>query len=333
MTKGRLKSNLDIVNDCDRFGSYIEYNFAANCDGTRFPYYESDPNKYSELLSTCYRFRLHGSPLVGYIPQWVVKQMPWGDGWLVDHEQKLVSPLTDHSSVESQNSLLKNTLERARDLESFKVLRRWRNELYPVIGMSSEISMERAGSALFGINTYAAHMTAYIRDGNHIKIWVPRRASNKATYGGMLDNTVAGGLGSGEKPMECLVREAEEEASLPEDLIRQHAKPCGTVSYFMIRDSKAGGETDLLQPECNFIYDLELSADIVPRPNDNEVEDFQLWSVEKVQEAIAEGQFKPNCAAILLDFFIRHGILTPANEDNYAEIVSRLHRKLPFPTL
>lgn len=132
--------------------------------------------------------------------------------------------------------------------------------------------------------------------------------------------------------MECLVREAEEEASFPEDLIRQYAKPRGTVSYFSIRDSKAGGETDLLQPECQFVFDLELTSDIEPKPNDDEVEDFQLWDVEKVQRAIAEGQFKPNCALVLLDFFVRHGILTPENEKDYVEIVSRLHRKLPFPT-
>lgn len=47
---------------------------------------------------------------------------------------------------------------------------------------------------------------------------------------------------------------------------------------------------------------------------------------------MAEGQFKPNCAMVLLDFFVRHAILTPDNEADYAEIVSRLHRKLPFQT-
>ncbi|KAL8826491.1 MAG: hypothetical protein Q9191_003763 [Dirinaria sp. TL-2023a] len=315
MAKGQLMSNLDIVNDCDRL-----------------PYYESDPGKYSDLLSTCYKFHLHGSPIVGYMPHWVVEEMPWGEGWLVDHTQKLVSPHTDYDSVESQSRLIRETLERAKERDKFKVLRRWRNELHSVVGMSGEVSMERAGSALFGIITYGAHLTAYVGDGDRMKIWVPRRASNKHTYGGMLDNTVAGGISKGEKPFECLVREAEEEASLPEGVVRKHAKPCGTVSYFLIRDAKAGGETGLLQPECQFVYDLELGADIIPKPNDDEVEDFQLWGVDKVQKAIAEGQFKPNCALVLLDFFIRHGILTPDNEADYAEIVSRLHRKLPFPT-
>ena len=175
-------------------------------------------------------------------------------------------------------------------------------------------------------------MTAYVKDQDGLKIWVPRRARDKQTYGGMLDNTVAGGISTGEEPLECLIREATEEASFPERLVREHAKACGTVTYFHIRNEKAGGETGLLQPECQHVYDLEVDADTVPKPGDNEVEGFMLWTIEKLQGALAEGQFKPNCALVLLDFFVRHGILTAENEKDYVEIVSRLHRKLPFPT-
>lgn len=35
---------------------------------------------------------------------------------------------------------------------------------------------------------------------------------------------------------------------------------------------------------------------------------------------------------VLIDFFIRHGILTPENEPDYIEIVARLHRRFEFPT-
>ena len=195
------------------------------------------------------------------------------------------------------------------------------------------VSMERAGSALFGINTYGVHMTAYVNTPQEgMKIWVPRRARNKQTYGGMLDNSVAGGLSTGEQPFECLVREAAEEASFSEQLVRSNAKPCGTVSYFHIRDARAGGEAGLLQPECQYVYDMEIGEEVIPKPGDNEVEDFYLWSVGEVKRALAEGQFKPNCAVVLLDFFIRRGILTAENEKDYVEIVSRIHRKLPFPT-
>lgn len=107
---------------------------------------------------------------------------------------------------------------------------------------------------------------------------------------------------------------------------------CGTVTYFYVRDERAGGETGLLQPECQYVYDLEVGEDVVPKPGDQEVEEFGLWSVEEVKESLARGEWKPNTALVMLDFFVRHGILTPANEKDYVEIVSRLHRRLEFPT-
>lgn len=149
-----------------------------------------------------------------------------------------------------------------------------RNEFAPLLPIhcwkkaDSEIHIS---SPLFGINSYGVHLTAYVKDGDQMKIWVPRRAAEKQTYGGMLDNTVAGGISVGETPMECLVREADEEASFPADLIRGHAKPVGTVSYFMIRDKRAGGEEGLMQPECQFVYDLEVDKSVIPKPNDDEV--------------------------------------------------------------
>lgn len=220
--------------------------------------------------------------------------------------------------------------------QAFEILNGWRNELYPVYGPQNEVlySIERSASALFGIMTYGVHMTAYVRSpqsSHGIKIWVPRRAAGKQTYGGMLDNTVAGGMATSETSLECLVREAEEEASLPGDLVEKCSTSRGAVTYIYIRTAKATGEIGLIQPECQFVYDLELPADIIPKPNDSEVQEFYLWDVEEVQEHMARGEFKPNCALIMLDFFIRHGILTPENERDYDEINGRIHRKLEFP--
>ena len=93
-------------------------------------------------------------------------------------------------------------------------------------------------------------MTAFVRDStasHGIKFWIPRRAAGKQTYGGMLDNTVAGGLTAGEEPIECLVRESDEEASLPEKLVRENATSHGTITYIYIRGSQAGGETGMVR--------------------------------------------------------------------------------------
>ena len=302
-----------------------------------FPYYEIDPEEYTRLRSTCWELHLEGGSCpYGYIKQSVVERMPWdGTTWQIDTEKRCIMPAPKRLT-HTQEKVIRETLEEAKRRDIFQILRGWRNELYPVHGPYSSrkpmVSMERAGSALFGINTYGVHMTAYVSTPQGMKIWVPRRARNKQTYGGMLDNTVAGGLSTGEKPFACLVREAAEEASFSEQLVRSNAKPCGTVSYFHIRDAKAGGEAGLLQPECQYVFDMEIGAEVVPKPGDDEVEDFCLWTVHEVKRALAEGQFKPNCAMVLLDFFVRRGILTAENEKDYAEIVSRLHRKLPFPT-
>ena len=215
----------------------------------------------------------------------------------------------------------------------FKVLDGWRDELYPIYGPGRRLilEMERSATPLFGVVTYGVHMTGFVRTDGGMKIWVPRRSATKQTYPGMMDNTVAGGLSAGEKPSTCVVREAFEEASLPEEVARK-AIPCGTLTYFHVRDSRAGGETGLCQPECQYIYDLEIPPDVIPKPEDGEATDFRLLTVPEVQEALATGQFKPNCALLLLEFFVRHGIVTPENEPDYIEIVSRLHRKLEFPT-
>jgi 8-oxo-dGTP pyrophosphatase MutT (NUDIX family) len=223
-----------------------------------------------------------------------------------------------------------------REKQDFRVLCGWRDELYPVYGPKNEVlySIERSAAALFGLVTYGVHLTAYVRDAQAsygMKIWIPRRAAGKQTYGGMLDNTVAGGIAVGEEALQCLVREAEEEASLPKDLVEQVATSHGAVTYIYTRSEKATGETGLIQPECQYVYDLELPSDVIPKPNDSEVQEFYLWTVEEVQNHMAKGEFKPNCALLLLDFFIRHEILTSENEKDFEEIKSRIHRNLEFP--
>lgn len=219
----------------------------------------------------------------------------------------------------------------------WEAVRKWRDEPWPVYGDDGDdllYSVERAGAGLLGVMRFGVHMTGYVKDegsSHGIKIWVPRRAADKSNYPSMLDNTVAGGLMTREDPFECMIREADEEAALSEELMRERCKVAGTVTYIYITDERSGGERDLIYPETQWVYDIELPADVIPTPKDGEVAEFYLWTVEQVQEAMARGEFKPNCALILLDFFLRNGILTPKNEPHYEELVRRMHRKVPFP--
>jgi 8-oxo-dGTP pyrophosphatase MutT (NUDIX family) len=129
------------------------------------------------------------------------------------------------------------------------------------------------------------HMTAYVppSPSSPLRIWTPRRSLGKSTYGGMLDNTVAGGIASGMGVFDTLVKEGGEEASLPAELIIAKAKGVGMVSYFYQREKSAGGEIGLLQPEVEYVFDLELGEDIVPKPCDDEVQEFILMPVDDVR--------------------------------------------------
>lgn len=275
---------------------------------------------------------------MGYILPRVVEQFPLTSNWTKDDKAKTLTfqpkqvPSDTEEAAKHRTDVLAKDLQAWREAKVFGVLDGWRNELYPVYGPDKQLlfSMERSASALFGIVTYGVHMTAYTESADGIKIWTPRRSPTKQTYPNMLDNTVAGGLSTGENPFGCLIRESMEEASIPEDVVK-HAKACGTMTYYYVRGEQAGGEVGLCQPECQYVYDLVLPENVIPKPGDNEAVDFQLLTIDEVKEALAAGRFKPNCAMLLVDFFVRHGILTSENEPDYLEIVTRLHRRLDFP--
>lgn len=286
-----------------------------------------------------FEFKLAGcSSCLGYILPHIAERFPLTSDWDRNSTTQTLTfkpsnvPSDPEQAAQYRTKILAKYLQETREARVFQVLDGWRDELYPVFGPDRQLlfSMERSASPLFGIVTYGVHMTAYIESDQGIKVWVPRRAPTKQTYPGMMDNTVAGGLTTGEKPFECLVRESMEEASLPCEVV-QHARACGTMTYFHLRDGRAGGEIGLCQPECQYVYDLVLPDDVIPKPGDDEAVDFRLFSLDEVKAALAAGQFKPNCAMLLVEFFVRHGILTPENEPDYLEIVSRVHRRLQFP--
>lgn len=313
--------------------SFSNLDLVRQCDGFPYPAHETD--RYLASIQTFYQLRVAGHDYaLGYMLPSVAEVFRGTPSWDIDDDERTLT-LTAGRTAEERSQAIETTLLAVKATGHFKVLDKWRGELYAVYGRNRELlfSVERSASPLFGVVTYGIHLTAYTKKDGQLKIWTPRRARTKQTYGGMLDNAVAGGIATGETPFESLVRECAEEASLPEDLVRSRAKACGTLTYYYIRDERAGGETNLMQPEVQYVYDIELPEDTIPKPGDDEVEEFYLWSVEEVQEAMKKGEFKPNCSLVVLDFFIRHGIITNENEQDYIEIVSRLHRRLEFPTL
>lgn len=264
----------------------------------------------------------------GYVHSSFVKDMSWPEAWALDHESRTLT-LSAEKSFDKRTEAMDITLREGVDKGEGSVygLGNWCNELFPVYAVDGEHVMDMDGCGVdpFGIKSFAVHLTAYVKteDGT-TRYWVPRRAKTKRTYPGILDNSVGGSLASREQSIDCIVREAAEEASLPPEFTRARIKACGALSYQMT-------SLDNGQPGCQhqyqYVYEMELPLDVTPTPCDGEVEEFKLMTIEEVQDALARGEFKLNCAMTWMAYFIRHGILAAENEPDFLEICARLHRK------
>ena len=235
-------------------------------------------------------------------------------------EKREITLTTRLDSFETRSAAVGPVLEALRDDGTIPA---WRDELYPVAttyGAPPLLQMERAAFPCLGLRAYGVHINGFVRDGEHTKMWIARRALDKPTYPGMLDNMVAGGLPIDIGLRENVLKECAEEAGIPEELAIR-AVPTGAISY--CKEVPEG-----LKPDLQFVCDLELPAGFEPQPVDGEVEAFYLWPIEKVMEVVANtNEFKFNCALVIIDFLMRHGFFSP-EDDHYLEIADGLRRPL-----
>jgi len=195
-----------------------------------------------------------------------------------------------------------------------------RNELYPATptwGASPRFLFDRALAPFFGLRAYGVHMNGYVRKEDGLHLWIGRRAADKAVAPNMLDNTVAGGQPASLSLRENLIKECAEEANIPREMAeRAVSVGCMTYEY----ETEAG-----LKPDCMFTYDLEMPADFVPENTDGEISEFMLMSAADVMAIVREtDEFKFNCSLALISFFIRHGLIDPDTEDDYAYLCEGL---------
>jgi 8-oxo-dGTP pyrophosphatase MutT (NUDIX family) len=235
----------------------------------------------------------------------------------------------------------------------------WRDEPYPIFGDGAAwtpaadgplFQVERAVVPWLGARAFGVHINGYVASAESSSssssprrptaLWVARRSKNKPTWPGMLDHLAAGGQPAGMGATANAVKEAWEEAGVPKELCEGGGKggqaaaacpggglrPVGTVTY-------RGLSSEGLKPDTLFVYDLELPVEFVPEPQDGEVEAFELWSVERVMQALAEAggerrypAFKPNVAVVIVDFLVRHGFVGPDTGPEYAEVVAKLRQ-------
>jgi len=198
---------------------------------------------------------------------------------------------------------------------------KWRNEVFAVAprwGAAPVFSLDRGAVSFFGVRAYGVHMNGYRRETDGIWLWIGRRSPLKLVSPGKLDNLVAGGMGGGLGAPETLVKEAEEEASVPEALVAR-ARAVGAVSYKM--EVPQGLRDDVL-----FLYDLETPPEFEPQNRDGEIVEFMLMQVNEALARVSDGDdFKFNVNLTIIDFALRHGLLTPEDPDYLALLVG-LHR-------
>jgi 8-oxo-dGTP pyrophosphatase MutT (NUDIX family) len=205
---------------------------------------------------------------------------------------------------------------------------RYRDEAFDVFAGQDGLPLgpsiariDRGAIAYLGIAARGVHLNGFVRDGQNLKLWVARRSLSKKPDPGKFDHIVAGGIGAGYTARDTLIKEAAEEAGMPESIAAK-AVYGGAIAYRILRPE--GLRRDLL-----FCYDLELPADFTPHPSDGEVEDFSLWPIEQVLATMAAGDgFKFNVNLVILDFCLRHGVIVATGLPELAQLqrnIGNLH--------
>ena len=200
---------------------------------------------------------------------------------------------------------------------------KWRSECFtvaPFWGAPAHFKIDRGAVPFFGVRAYGVHLNGFVRDSEALKLWIGRRSPKKAVAPDKLDNLVAGGIGYPYGLVETLIKECEEEASLPEALAARSV-PVGAVSYRMA--VKHGLRDDVL-----FCYDLECPRDFMPKSNDGELVGFELRdAAEAIAIARNGDDFKFNVNLVLIDFGLRHGLIA-ADDPEFLPLTAGIHR--PF---
>ncbi|CDR46577.1 CYFA0S24e00364g1_1 [Cyberlindnera fabianii] len=276
-----------------------------------------------------------GKGQLGYILPSIAEQLTlFPDTLIVNKDAKTIQISASLDTPEKRETALNSVALTLREKDCFETLRGWRDEKYTVYYPESTpyVLLERAFCPLLGVVMYGVHVNGYIPPSMSIsggyEFWVPRRSATKATFPGMLDNTIAGGLGHPYGVYDTVIKESHEEAGIEKEYIEKNLKAVGSVSYMFCNDREGG----IVQPEQEYVFDMVFDQHTKPFPVDHEAEDFTLMTLDEVLQRLHGGEFKPNCALVMVDFLIRHGLVTAENEPGYLEILRRSHRRFPFAT-
>ncbi|RLN25719.1 hypothetical protein BBO99_00003896 [Phytophthora kernoviae] len=204
----------------------------------------------------------------------------------------------------------------------------WQDEFYSsktTFASPTLFSYHRGVGHYFGLSQFGTHLNGFVRDKETravTHVWLATRSATKKRWPLMLDTIVGGGLPTGSSALANMVKEAEEEAGLVPSRTCSRFLAAGSIPYVV--DHPLGLVNDTM-----LIYDVELPQDVIPENQDDEVERFDLWPVQDALNLLLSEseRFKPDVCLVLLDFFVRHGVLTADNLADYEELQRALHSK------
>lgn len=197
--------------------------------------------------------------------------------------------------------------------------------------------------------TAGIHVNAYTTKSDKVtvdKIWVSKRLEGKA-YGGCYDQIIAGGMEPHHNldPWATFKQECEEESMyklegkkfkrvLKGSVIGEAEGP--TKIYFFtdkIYDDRVGAsEKDHIEPGVRFCFDVKIAEGEVPDPNpeDKSSSGFKALTVNEIKQSLKDGNWKPNCGLVMLDFLRRKDLLS-AEEKSAVMALDSPSFGLPVP--
>ncbi|XP_050528182.1 uncharacterized protein LOC126898284 [Daktulosphaira vitifoliae] len=267
----------------------------------------------------CYAFIVNGFQ-VGLVQESIISELSrYPNIFIINNKNIVLNPI--FKNYEERSTQVEKVLRDMKEKRLFVTLKGWRDECYEVrlmFGDQPQLKMDRSATCLFGICNYGVDINGFVKHPTKgLCIWLQQRSFTKQTWPGKWNNMVAGGLSVGNSVLETAYKEGEEEASLSSDLLK-NLKSTGTVSFFY--ESERG-----LFPDTEFVFDLELPIDFIPFNRDNEVEKFELLTIDETITKLLSSDFKTTSCPVVLDFLVRHAIITPENEKSFPELVELLH--------
>lgn len=196
-------------------------------------------------------------------------------------------------------------------------------------GESMALTVQRAALPLFSFPNFGTLLVGFCQKGecpSDLQLWIARRSRLKRIFPGFLDVVSGGNIGLGQLPVESVMREASEGASLPESYLAKHVRSSGNIVFS--HRSSAGW----LLPGLYHTFQLPLPMNSLKTfGHDGEVESFELLDAQECLDKLVAGEFAPSSALAILNFLVRERLYTRDVDVGYDAVLEAMQRDLVVP--